>query len=272
MIEVQLIDLPVAVHRRAAEHLADLRRELELMDRADNEARGLPPGLHDAARTLDFHIGDTGDALRAALDDAEERGDARVTLQLDIAPELAESAQHILDLLDQLDDHCRSGDLLITLATPPEALSYRRWFFGQFVDQAAGKDPAPWTEPGRGEDGAVAPLSEPAPESRLAPAAALPEGWSIDEDDHVCVIRLQGALDLATAPALRATATPLADRDLHLDLRLVDFIDSIGLSVLLAVRRRLSEDEHHLTLDPSTEVRRVLELAGVDGLFAGDAD
>ena len=48
-------------------------------------------------------------------------------------------------LLDEADDYCRAGETLLTLATPAPALAFRRWFLGEFVRQAAGEPPRPWT-------------------------------------------------------------------------------------------------------------------------------
>jgi anti-anti-sigma factor len=52
-----------------------------------------------------------------------------------------------------------------------------------------------------------------------------------------------------------------------LDLRAVTFIDSVALSVLLAMMQRFSADGRRLTLMPSEVVLRVLVLAGVDDQF-----
>jgi hypothetical protein len=60
-------------------------------------------------------------------------------------PEAAASAiTHLGDIFDEADDYCRAGEHLLSLATPPESLEFRRWFLGEFVNQIAGAAPTPW--------------------------------------------------------------------------------------------------------------------------------
>ena len=49
-------------------------------------------------------------------------------------------------MLDEADEYCRRGDHLLTLATPPEELRFRRWFISEFVDQVNGAPPTPWPD------------------------------------------------------------------------------------------------------------------------------
>ena len=50
----------------------------------------------------------------------------------------ATASQHLGAIFDEADAYCRSGEHLLSLATPPDALRFRRWFLGQMVDQIAG--------------------------------------------------------------------------------------------------------------------------------------
>jgi anti-anti-sigma factor len=57
-------------------------------------------------------------------------------------------------------------------------------------------------------------------------------------------------------------------RRLYLDLRGITFMDSTGLNVLIATFHRLGQVPDAVVLvEPSLPVRRLLEVAGVDGLF-----
>jgi hypothetical protein len=58
----------------------------------------------------------------------------------------AGAAAHLGEILDEVDDYCRRGKLLLTLATPDKLVTYRRWFLDQFVSQAAGGRPVSWAE------------------------------------------------------------------------------------------------------------------------------
>jgi anti-sigma B factor antagonist len=84
-------------------------------------------------------------------------------------------------------------------------------------------------------------------------------------DDGATVV-VRGEVDMATAPQLRDELVALVDGGatrIALDCRGLDFLDSSGIGVLIAVRKRLGDDGS-LTLEaPPAHVRKVLELTGV---------
>jgi anti-sigma B factor antagonist len=92
----------------------------------------------------------------------------------------------------------------------------------------------------------------------------------VPDDDHV-TLRLTGEIDMSTAQSVREAALQAMrqhDRTLQIDLSGVTFIDSTGLEVLLATRRRATVSGGQLQLiDPTHAVLRVLEVTGVDRLF-----
>jgi anti-sigma B factor antagonist len=81
-------------------------------------------------------------------------------------------------------------------------------------------------------------------------------------------ILVRGEIDMATAPQLRGLLDELADAgvtSIVLDCRALDFLDSSGIGVLVAARKRLG-DEGELVVDsPPAHVRKVLEITGVAG-------
>ena len=93
---------------------------------------------------------------------------------------------------------------------------------------------------------------------------------TVPGDGHVTV-PVSGEIDLHTAPTLRdAVLTALRQHGpiLWLDLRDVPFLDSTGLEVLLATRRRAELEGGNLTLlGPTSAVRRVIEVTGLDKVF-----
>jgi anti-sigma B factor antagonist len=85
-------------------------------------------------------------------------------------------------------------------------------------------------------------------------------------------LAVRGEVDAASAPlleealdgAIRETAGAFV-----LDLAAVRFLDSSGLNLLLRARALLGRGDRAIVLVcPPGPVRRVLELAGVDDLFA----
>ena len=80
-----------------------------------------------------------------------------------------------------------------------------------------------------------------------------------------------GDLDLATAPRLRqdlVEASASGSSLVVLDLRRVDFLDSVGLSVIVGGHKRLRHEGRMLALAaPQAIVRRVLGVTRLDALI-----
>lgn len=93
---------------------------------------------------------------------------------------------------------------------------------------------------------------------------------TVPGEDYV-TLRVSGEIDLYTAPALREAALAALRQHgttLRVDLRDVTFMDSTGIEVLLATRRRAELEGGSLTLCRLTPaVRRVIEVTGLDRLF-----
>ncbi|MFF3775815.1 STAS domain-containing protein [Streptomyces sp. NPDC002232] len=90
------------------------------------------------------------------------------------------------------------------------------------------------------------------------------------EDSQCTVITVAGDLDLTSCPALEdAACRAMADgSSLRLDMSGVTFMDSSGLNLLLALRRRLVEGDGWLELTGVREApMRVLALTGADALL-----
>jgi anti-anti-sigma factor len=100
--------------------------------------------------------------------------------------------------------------------------------------------------------------------------AVTPEGgdctfYVTADDANPGVFHLHGELDLACADVL--DELPVAfrlDQPVVLDLTEVTFCDSVGLTGLLKVRRRVVNSQGHLVLRrPNSTIERMLEIAGL---------
>jgi anti-sigma B factor antagonist len=93
-------------------------------------------------------------------------------------------------------------------------------------------------------------------------------------ESDTLVLRVVGELDVSTAPALRACALDRINAgttDMVIDLSEMSFIDSMGLSVLLAIRKRVEGRGGSVRLrGPSPQARMVLEITTVDQIFPID--
>ena len=85
------------------------------------------------------------------------------------------------------------------------------------------------------------------------------------------VVEVAGELDLNSAPELRNCLHQTIDTGSHqlvVDLRQVDFIDSIGLGVLVGAKRRLGGPDGSLHLVCAEGlVLRVLRITGLDRML-----
>jgi hypothetical protein len=152
-VTIRIVGVPISVYLLSSEHGDELMREFALIA-AGTGAGGTGSG--DGEATVPVRLTVVVEELRgrfsgftfrpqSELAAAAARGDAAVDVVYTVPPAAAQAAAELAVLLDEADEFCRSGDLL-TLATPPEALAFRRWFLDEFVRQAAGAPPTPWSE------------------------------------------------------------------------------------------------------------------------------
>lgn len=91
------------------------------------------------------------------------------------------------------------------------------------------------------------------------------------ETDGLVVIRVNGELDVYTAPQLGevlADSVAQGHRDLVVDLSRVTFMDSTALGVLVFSRQRVTEGEGRLRLvlsDP--HVGKIMRITGFEEIF-----
>jgi hypothetical protein len=139
--------LPVALQARAQEHADGLARELTLAGaalRQGSNTRDLPARLVDLIEALSAEYSLFTVEQEKQIADAIAAGQDTIDLTYQRPAAAAGGAQKLSDILDEADDYCRAGGLLLTLATPADLVAYRRWFLSQFADQAAGQSPVSW--------------------------------------------------------------------------------------------------------------------------------
>jgi len=112
-----------------------------------------------------------------------------------------------------------------------------------------------------------------------SPPLTAPFDIAIDHGDGLYMVGVSGELDQSTADQLRqalADAIGQPPAGVLVDLSNCHFIDSTGLSLLVEAKRRLAEDQRGFAVCcPDADVRRLLELTGIDravGLFDAKDD
>lgn len=246
LVEVHLLSVPVDTWRRASAHQEAIERELEIV-RANLDPDAVPNRLARLVEEYDRRFGAVADPTWEQLHAAAERGDEVADLTFVVPPAAAPAALEMGRMLDEVDDFCRSGEGLLSLATPPELVRFRQWFLEEFVRQIEkGLPPRSWEEyvadPEPSEDG----------------------GGSGDR------VRFSGDLDLATAGALReeiqqrrASGSP----HLTVDLTGVGFIDSVGISLLVTAHNTFQAEGHRVSFVMPARLKPLIELSGISDLL-----
>ena len=84
-------------------------------------------------------------------------------------------------------------------------------------------------------------------------------------------LTVSGELDIATAPALRdrlETALKEGKHRLVIDLRAIDFLDSVALATIVHARKELPEDgKLALVVEPGSYVMLIFESSGLDKML-----
>jgi hypothetical protein len=144
--DVWMLSFPLDVYLRAQEHADGLIREFSLIaqHRAAGNAVDVPTRLLSIVNELSARYGTANSEADAERDDAIERGQHSVDLHYRVPAAAASAISHLGAVFDEADNYCRAGRHLLSLATPPESLEFRRWFLGEFVGQIAGAPPKPW--------------------------------------------------------------------------------------------------------------------------------
>jgi hypothetical protein len=109
-------------------------------------ADGLPTRLVDLVAALSGRYSMFTTEQEQQLADAIASGVPSVDLTYRLPRSVADAAAALDRILDEADDFCRDGQHLLTLATPAELVTYRKWFLEQLVDQADGQPPVPWED------------------------------------------------------------------------------------------------------------------------------
>jgi anti-sigma B factor antagonist len=93
----------------------------------------------------------------------------------------------------------------------------------------------------------------------------------VDRRDEGTVVSLAGELDLYNGEEVRSAlldAVAEEPQKLVVNLAEVTFIDSTALGVLVDIHRRMGGREKFFLAEPGLEVRRALEVSGLDRHFS----
>ncbi len=166
LVTVRLVGFPLAVHLRAVQQSDAMRREFQLIVLQEREHAGsVPARLLSLSTVLASRYEGFSEQQEQLIEDSSSAGRTQLDELVFVLPrDVSEAAQQLGDILDEADAFCRSGHLL-TLATPPDLVTYRRWYLDNFIAQCDGGPPQPWIDTR---------LAGPAEQHPVAPSSAGP--------------------------------------------------------------------------------------------------
>lgn len=141
-VDVEVRDVPLSLYVGFQNHFRELRREVRLLALAHARDYPLAKSLSDLFAALERQLRDgIGQSqLAGALASGAESADLHVRMPR----AAAETLQRFLELLDVADEFCRQ-ERLLALARSDEQVQFQRWFLGEYLRQAAGAAPTPWS-------------------------------------------------------------------------------------------------------------------------------
>lgn len=146
---VVLCRLPVALACEAKQHNDEMLREFTIIDagRADGTTSDdLPARLVSMMETVRRVYGPGLDERDVQIFAAAEAGVEEIDVDQQLPVAAADAARMLGQILDEVDEFCRQGRHLLTLATPPSLVAYRRWYLSEVVEQLNGAEPTPWPQ------------------------------------------------------------------------------------------------------------------------------
>ncbi|HEX6596251.1 MAG TPA: hypothetical protein VF045_04915 [Acidimicrobiales bacterium] len=149
LVEIHILGMPVDAYREASEHGDELLREFALIREQEAEGgREVPRRLLRLVDELTDRFSGFTATQTAELAEAIARGAKTVDLHYLVPPSVKNACISLGAMLDEVDEFCRQGEELLTLATPPRAVAFRNWYLDQFIRQVDGKEPTTWREAG----------------------------------------------------------------------------------------------------------------------------
>lgn len=134
---VVLPDVPARVFLESQDHQQDLIRELQLIAIGGAVDDGTERVSQRLARLISGVLNEYESVRTATRDQAVaalNRGEHVVTLRVPVFPGMADALRHWLRLLEEADDLCREGELLL-LAPSREVRQLRRWYVEQLTSR-----------------------------------------------------------------------------------------------------------------------------------------
>jgi hypothetical protein len=145
MREVRIVDFPLPVALRVRQHAESLSREFAIIALGGGDEADVPKRLLEIAQLQHERYAGLNPEADEAVDAALDRNQEFIDFTLYVPERLKGETVDMAPLLLEVDEYCRSGDLL----TPPptdEMRAFWLWFLAEIVRQLAGEQPVAWRD------------------------------------------------------------------------------------------------------------------------------
>lgn len=142
-IEIVALGVPLTTFLAFNGHYRELRREIRLLELAQDANYPLAKDLSDMFGSFERQLRDEIGAEQ--IGSAMAAGRATADLRIMAPREAALAMDRFTELLDLSDAFCRE-ELLLSLARTSEQRLFQNWFLGEFVRQANGERPIAWAD------------------------------------------------------------------------------------------------------------------------------
>lgn len=139
---VRLVGMPVPLLAESARQLADLRREVQMMDLSGSDQGDLGRVVQ-TGRPLVADLDFWARSERRLAEYAMSRGEDTVDLDLTVPDDIAERLDRLTSWLRRCAAKLARGRML-TLPAGPDVDSYRLWYREEILAQLAGRPPTPY--------------------------------------------------------------------------------------------------------------------------------
>lgn len=144
-----LLDLPLRLWAQSQQHSDEVLREFALMlegERSGQTELHVPRALLELADMFTQQFGPLLDQVTAAREEALLAGRDRMDSVVLMPPGTPALVERVRRVLDDVDEFCRSGDLL-TLERSELSRRLFDWTCEQVIRQYEGGQPTPWPGP-----------------------------------------------------------------------------------------------------------------------------
>ncbi len=142
LVDFSIRGIPVRDYITSTRHYRELRREIRLLALAHQDDYPLAKNLSDLFSAMDQPA--RAQVGTQQIEAAYAAGEETTDLELTLPRRVVERVDLFIEMLDLADEFCRAERLLSVARTSDER-AFQTWFLREFVRQAGGEKPQPWS-------------------------------------------------------------------------------------------------------------------------------